>query len=168
MRVRLLQELSGCEARGDAHSQAADGDAAGADLLRSALEALASSSPGSQAITLRHYAAVHAAAQARDGGGDGDGSGALASLRGVMEEEYRMAVRRVAQRDFLEGVRALLVDKDKTPAWQPRDLAGVDRREAAGLAAALPGGAKGLDLGEVDAAVAAAAADAVARSGRLE
>jgi hypothetical protein len=31
--------------------------------------------------------------------------------------EYRMAVRQVAHEDFIEGVRAALVDKDRHPAW---------------------------------------------------
>jgi hypothetical protein len=31
--------------------------------------------------------------------------------------EYRMAVRQVAHEDFVEGVRAALVDKDRRPAW---------------------------------------------------
>jgi hypothetical protein len=31
--------------------------------------------------------------------------------------EYRMAVRQVAHVDFIEGVRAALVDKDRRPAW---------------------------------------------------
>lgn len=31
--------------------------------------------------------------------------------------EYHMAVRQVAHEDFLEGVRAALVDKDRHPAW---------------------------------------------------
>lgn len=27
--------------------------------------------------------------------------------------------------DFVEGVRAAIIDKDRNPAWQPPDLAGV-------------------------------------------
>lgn len=36
-----------------------------------------------------------------------------------------MAVRRVAHRDFLEGVRALLVDKDRSPNWRSPSLAAL-------------------------------------------
>lgn len=43
--------------------------------------------------------------------------------------EYRMAVRQVAHEDFLEGVRAALVDKDRQPAW-------LKAAAAAGAAAA--------------------------------
>lgn len=35
----------------------------------------------------------------------------------VTQMEYRMAVRQVAHEDFIEGVRAALVDKDRRPAW---------------------------------------------------
>lgn len=43
--------------------------------------------------------------------------GTFAALRGMLQMEYRMAVRQVAHVDFLEGVRAALVDKDRQPAW---------------------------------------------------
>jgi enoyl-CoA hydratase len=32
----------------------------------------------------------------------------------------------MAGHDFFEGVRALIVDKDKTPHWQPSKLSDVD------------------------------------------
>jgi enoyl-CoA hydratase len=78
-----------------------------------------------------------------------------------MAAEYRMAVRRVAAADFLEGVRALLVDKDRAPRWRPAGVGGVDPGEAAALGEPLPaggGGVEGLDLSEVDRAVATLAA----------
>jgi hypothetical protein len=46
--------------------------------------------------------------------------------------EYNMAVRQVAHADFLEGVRAALVDKDRRPAW----LAGTDHHHLSTPAAA--------------------------------
>lgn len=45
-----------------------------------------------------------------------------ASFEAEMAREYRLAWRRAASHDFREGVRALLIDKDKTPRWDPSTL----------------------------------------------
>jgi hypothetical protein len=50
----------------------------------------------------------------------------------LLQMEYRMAVRQVAHEDFLEGVRAALLDKDRRPAW----LADTDHHHLAAPAAA--------------------------------
>jgi enoyl-CoA hydratase len=42
-----------------------------------------------------------------------------------MVMEYRVATRLAQRHDFHEGVRALLVDKDKAPRWDPPTLDGV-------------------------------------------
>lgn len=47
-----------------------------------------------------------------------------------------MAVRQVAHEDFLEGVRAALVDKDRRPAWLAET--GHPHLSTAAAAAALP------------------------------
>jgi enoyl-CoA hydratase/carnithine racemase len=36
--------------------------------------------------------------------------------------EFRMILRCISENDFKEGVRALLIDKDNTPYWQPSKL----------------------------------------------
>ncbi|HEY8950047.1 MAG TPA: enoyl-CoA hydratase/isomerase family protein [Rhizomicrobium sp.] len=46
-----------------------------------------------------------------------------------MKMEYRMVNRIVAGRDFYEGVRAVIIDKDNAPKWQPADLAGVSQAD---------------------------------------
>jgi enoyl-CoA hydratase len=46
-------------------------------------------------------------------------------LRGCLAMEYRLALRVLPGHDFREGVRAALVDKDRSPKWQPASLAGV-------------------------------------------
>ena len=40
--------------------------------------------------------------------------------------EYRLTQHFMAAHDFYEGVRALLIDKDQAPRWQPPSLAAVD------------------------------------------
>jgi hypothetical protein len=50
--------------------------------------------------------------------------------------EYNMAVRQVAHEDFLEGVRAALVVKDRCPAW----LAGTSHPHLPAAAAAMAEG----------------------------
>jgi enoyl-CoA hydratase len=42
-----------------------------------------------------------------------------------MTREYRLATRMIARPDFAEGVRAVLVDKDNAPRWQPATAQGV-------------------------------------------
>jgi enoyl-CoA hydratase len=49
----------------------------------------------------------------------------MASFADEMRQEYRIACRVSRRHDFLEGVRALIVDKDNKPAWDPATLAGV-------------------------------------------
>jgi enoyl-CoA hydratase len=51
--------------------------------------------------------------------------GAGLDLEAALALEYRLSQRFVASHDFCEGVRALLVDKDGAPRWQPDTLEGV-------------------------------------------
>ncbi len=44
----------------------------------------------------------------------------------AMVIEYRLARHFMAGRDFFEGVRAAVIDKDRRPAWRPASLAEVD------------------------------------------
>lgn len=50
----------------------------------------------------------------------------LPSLAACLDLEYRMAHAMSAQPDFVEGVRARLVDKDRAPRWAPPTLDEVD------------------------------------------
>jgi enoyl-CoA hydratase len=42
-----------------------------------------------------------------------------------MAMEYRIGARVVVRHDFLEGVRAVIVDKDNAPKWDPSRLEDV-------------------------------------------
>lgn len=46
-----------------------------------------------------------------------------------MKMEYRMVNRIVAGHDFYEGVRAVIIDKDNAPKWQPAALSGVSDKD---------------------------------------
>ncbi|CAM5362363.1 enoyl-CoA hydratase/isomerase family protein [Eoetvoesiella caeni] len=45
------------------------------------------------------------------------------SLADAFRQEYTAVLQCMAMGDFPEGVRALLIDKDKSPRWNPRTLA---------------------------------------------
>lgn len=44
----------------------------------------------------------------------------------ALRREFRMAWRFVASREFHEGIRAAVVDKDRQPVWQPQTIVEVD------------------------------------------
>lgn len=46
----------------------------------------------------------------------------------VIERDYALAQHVMLGHDFYEGVRALLIDKDRTPRWNPARLEDVDAR----------------------------------------
>ena len=44
---------------------------------------------------------------------------ALGSLEDDLAQEFRVSVRSIRTHDFVEGVRAQVIDKDRTPRWDP-------------------------------------------------
>lgn len=53
------------------------------------------------------------------------GEARVLTLKACLAQEYRLAMRVIQGHDFREGVRAALVDKDRTPRWRPAALADV-------------------------------------------
>ncbi len=47
------------------------------------------------------------------------------SIDQVLLDDFRMAVRIIGAHDFVEGVRAILVDKDGAPRWDPANMEDV-------------------------------------------
>jgi enoyl-CoA hydratase len=80
------------------------GTAAGA-----AANLIATRSPVSLAVTLE---AVRRAAK-------------LETLEDVLHQEYRTSCASLKSHDFVEGIRAQLVDKDRNPQWSPASIAAV-------------------------------------------
>ncbi|XP_076039906.1 3-hydroxyisobutyryl-CoA hydrolase isoform X2 [Oratosquilla oratoria] len=54
--------------------------------------------------------------------------GADLTLQECLAMEYRLTQRCCEDHDFYEGVRAVLVDKDQKPSWNPANLEGVDTK----------------------------------------
>ncbi|MBU3078511.1 enoyl-CoA hydratase/isomerase family protein [Sphingomonas quercus] len=84
-------------------------DADGSDWAKAQLATLAPKSPQSCKVSLELL---------RRSAGLGD-------FADEMAMEYGLAVHVCARPDFAEGVRALLVDKDNSPRWDPPTPAGV-------------------------------------------
>lgn len=49
-----------------------------------------------------------------------------ADFNAVTAMDYRLAIRCMLGDEFYEGIRAALIDKDKSPKWNPPTLAGVN------------------------------------------
>jgi enoyl-CoA hydratase len=70
--------------------------------------------------------------------------GAQWDFAACMRAEFRIVSRVIAGHDFYEGVRAVIVDKDNQPRWQPATLAEISDAEIERHFATL--GADELDL----------------------
>jgi enoyl-CoA hydratase len=64
----------------------------------------------------------------------------LGSLEAALDVEYRLCVRLFEDGEFIEGVRALIVDKDRQPKWSPARLEDVRPELVAAYLAPLPPG----------------------------
>lgn len=87
-----------------------DHDAAEA---RAAADLIATRSPVALSVTL---AAVRRAAD-------------LDTLEDALRQEYRISCAAVKSHDFVEGIRAQLVDKDRNPKWSPASIADVTQAD---------------------------------------
>ena len=43
---------------------------------------------------------------------------ALATIRRALDMEYRFTFRAMEHADFIEGIRAAIIDKDRNPHWR--------------------------------------------------
>lgn len=83
--------------------------AADADWAREALKAFGHVSPSALFWTLK------ALRRGRD-----------LTLKAALDAEFALTRTTMAHPDFVEGVRAMVVDKDRTPHWQPASIDAVD------------------------------------------
>ena len=84
-------------------------EADGSDWAQAQLAAIARKCPTTHKVSLRQIRAGKLRATFAD----------------EMAVEYRLAVRMVHRHDFIEGVRALILDKDNAPRWEPPTLEAV-------------------------------------------
>jgi enoyl-CoA hydratase len=96
--------------------------AADSDWAREQLTVLATKSPQTMKVAFR---------QLRLGG-------QAKNFAEHMALEYRIGARVVQRPDFLEGVRAVIVDKDNAPKWNPPTLEGVSEAMLDSIFAPLP------------------------------
>jgi enoyl-CoA hydratase len=95
---------------------------AGSDWAQAQAAALRTKSPQTLKVALRQLALGAAAPD----------------FAANMAMEYRIGARVVQRHDFLEGVRAVIVDKDNAPKWNPATLEGVSEELLDAIFAHLP------------------------------
>jgi enoyl-CoA hydratase/carnithine racemase len=94
----------------------------GSDWATATLATLRAKSPQSMKVSLRLLA---------------DGA-AMPTFEDEMRQEYAVGAHVVQRHDFLEGVRAVIVDKDNAPRWDPATLEGVSDHVIEQIFAPLP------------------------------
>ncbi|CAL9091377.1 unnamed protein product [Musa acuminata var. zebrina] len=110
------------------HQMSADSTVA--EWASDALSGLGKGAPFSLCITQKHFSKVALAHE--------NNEHHLSKLSGVMKAEFRIALRSSVRDDFAEGVRAVLVDKDQNPKWNPSRLEDVDMAEVESVFDPLP------------------------------
>ncbi|MFI6938737.1 enoyl-CoA hydratase/isomerase family protein [Streptomyces sp. NPDC050418] len=65
-------------------------------------------------------------------------AGVLDSLEEVLVQEYRVSCTALALPDLVEGVRAQVIDKDRSPRWSPAALSAVSADEVERFFAPVP------------------------------
>ncbi|MGH6801702.1 MAG: enoyl-CoA hydratase/isomerase family protein, partial [Methylocella sp.] len=92
-----------------------DASRAGSDFACTTIQAIHSKSPSSLAIALRQMQI-----------------GAKLDIEEALRTEFRIVSRIARCHDFYEGVRAVIIDKDNRPLWNP---AGIESVDSAGIEA---------------------------------
>ena len=92
------------------------------DFARATLATLRTKSPQAMKVSLKLLLDGHA----------------MATFEDEMRQEYAVATRVVQRPDFIEGVRAVILDKDHAPRWSPATPEGVSDHAIDRIFAPLP------------------------------
>lgn len=113
--MQMREWIDPCFAGDEVASILAALDADGRPAAIAAAATMRSKSPTSLAVTLMSLRRARR----------------LGSLEEVLEQEFRVCCSCLEHPDLAEGIRALIVDKDKNPRWTPDRLDEVDERDVA-------------------------------------
>jgi enoyl-CoA hydratase len=80
-----------------------------AEAARAALDVMRKASPTSLKVALRN---IRSAATFK-------------KVEESFQQDYRIALACIAGHDFLEGIRATIIDKDRNPRWRPDKIEAV-------------------------------------------
>ena len=97
-------------------------EADGGDWAQAQLRTLATKSPQTLKVAFRQLAL----------------GGQMTDFADNMAMEYRIAARVAQKHDFIEGVRAVIIDKDNAPRWDPPTLQGMTDADLDAIFAPLP------------------------------
>lgn len=62
------------------------------------------------------------------------------NIRRALEQEYRYTYRAAEKGEFIEGIRAAIIDKDRQPKWRHASIANVPAMDVANMLMPLPKG----------------------------
>ncbi|HHU10060.1 MAG TPA: enoyl-CoA hydratase/isomerase family protein [Intrasporangiaceae bacterium] len=105
-----LEALADCYAHDTAAQIVAAMEADGSDLATKTAATIRANSPVSVEVTL---AAIRRVRE-------------LPDLAEALRQELRVSIHALRTGDFVEGIRAQIIDKDRNPQWQPARLEDVD------------------------------------------
>jgi enoyl-CoA hydratase len=101
--------IDACFGAGDVEEIFARLQASNDENARPALEAMRKASPTSLKVALRNLRSA----------------ATFNRVEESFQQDYRIAMACVAGHDFIEGIRATIVDKDRKPRWQPDTIEAV-------------------------------------------
>ncbi len=117
-----IETINTCFAFDSAEEIVAALKADGSDWALEQVETLSTKSPRTIKVALR---------QLREGAN-------FADFKDNMRNEYRIGARQVQSADFIEGVRAVIIDKDHDPKWHPAALEDIGEDVIDAVFAPLP------------------------------